>query len=57
MLLNPRLSNNIHIYIYVYNVYSIEYDLHVLKNNNVASQVIGVIAIEFGFRTISRQLF
>lgn len=33
------------------------YYLHVLKNNNVASQVIGVITIEFGFRAISWQLF
>jgi len=41
--------------IVIYIVY-IEYVLHVLKNNNVASQVIGVIAIEFGFRTVSRQL-
>jgi len=39
-----------HLYMYI------EYALHVLKNNNVASQVIGVIAIEFGFRTVSRQL-
>ncbi|KAE9539478.1 hypothetical protein AGLY_004730 [Aphis glycines] len=31
-------------------------DATVEQNNNVASQVIGVIAIEFGFRTISRQL-
>lgn len=34
-----------------------KYILHVLKNNYVASQVIGVITIEFGFRTVCRQLF
>lgn len=40
---------------YVFKVYKSV--LHVLKNNYVASQVISVITIEFGFRTVCRQLF